>query len=103
MTDQVSDSDASLIFKFCQYLSENNLFQLIDSPTRMDNCLDLFLTIIVDRVTNIEVTSSDKVAVLSDHDAMTFNLDFSSRIPNDNRQIEFNFKRAGFTGLRKAL
>ena len=64
----------------------------------MDNCLDLLLTNIVDRVTNIEVTSSD-----SDHDAMTFNLDFSSRIPNNNRQIKFNFKRADFTGLRKAL
>ena len=74
MTDQVSDSDDSLIFKFCQCLSENNLFQLIDSPTRMDNCLGLLLTNIVDRVTNIEVISSD--SVLSDHDAMTFNLDF---------------------------
>ena len=55
------------------------------------------------RVTNIEVKSRDKVGVLSDHDAITFNLDFSSRIPNDNRQIKFNFKRADFTGLRKAL
>ena len=51
----------------------------------MDNCLDLLLTNIVDRVRNIEVTSSDKVGVLSDHDTITFNLDFSSRIPNDNR------------------
>ena len=69
----------------------------------MDNCLDLLRTNIVDRVTNIEVTSSNKVAVLSDHDAMAFNKDFSSRIPSDNRQIKFNFKRADFTGLRKAL
>ena len=103
MTDQVSDSDDSSIFKFWQCLSENNLFQLIDSPTRMDNCLDLLLTKIVDRVTDIEVTSSNKVAVLSDHDAMAFNLDFSCRIPSDNRQIKFNFKRTDFTGLRKAL
>ena len=97
------DSDDSSIFEFCQCLSENNLFQLIDSPTRMDNCSDLLLTNIVDRVTYIEVTSSDKVGVLSDHDAITFNLDFSSRIPNDNRQIKFNFKRPDFTGLREAL
>ena len=69
----------------------------------MDNCLDLLLTNIVDRATNIEITSSDKVGVLSYHDAITFNLDFSSRIPNDNRQIKFNFERADFMGLRKAL
>ena len=97
------DSDDSAIFNFCQCLSENNLFQLIDSPTRKDNCLDLLLTNIVDCVTNIAVTSSHEAGVPSDHDVITFDLTFSSRIPNDNRQIKFNFKRADFAGLRKAL
>ena len=97
------DSDDSAIFNFCQCLSENNLFQLIDSPTRKDNCLDLLLTNIVDCVTNIAVTSSDEAGVPSDHDVITFDLSFSSRIPNDNQQIKFNFKRADFAGLRKAL
>ena len=46
------DSDDSSIFKFGQCLYENN--QLVNSPTRMGNCLDLLLTNIVDRVTNIE-------------------------------------------------
>ena len=64
------DSDDSAIFNFCQCLSENNLFQLIDSPTRKDNCLDLLLTNIVDCVTNIAVTSSDEVGVPSDHDVI---------------------------------
>ena len=79
------------------------LFQLIDSPTRKDNCLDLLLTNIVDCVTHIAVTSSDEAGVPSDHDITTFDLSFTSRIPNDNRQMKFNFKRADFAGLRKAL
>ena len=61
------------------------------------------LTNIVDCVTNIAVTSSDEAGVPSDHDVITFDLSFSSRTPNDNRQIKFNFKRADFAGLRQAL
>ena len=78
MTGQVSahDSEDSSILNFCQCLSENNLFQLIDSRTRMDNCLDLLLTNIVYRVTNIAVTSSDEAGVLPDHDVITFDLNF---------------------------
>ena len=49
------NSDDSALSKFCQCLTENNLFQLINPPTRNDNYLDLF-TNIVDHVIN-RVTS----------------------------------------------
>ena len=54
---------------------------------------------IVDRVNNIAVTSRDEVAVPSDHDVITFDLNISSCISNDNRQMKCNVKRADFAVL----
>ena len=87
--------------KLCEELVSHNLFQLIDSPTRGNNCLDL-ITSIVESVSNIDITGCDSVALSSDHCALTFTIHFSSRIPaaNNNKGLRFNFKRADFDGLR---
>ena len=64
------DSSNSALFAFCQTLSDKNFFQLIDSPTRKDNCLDLLITTIVEGVNNIDVAGCEGVAVSSDHKAI---------------------------------
>ncbi|CAB4023812.1 Hypothetical predicted protein, partial [Paramuricea clavata] len=43
------------------------------------------------------------IGVPSDHKALTFDLNFTARIPNDNRQETFDLKKADFEGLRTAL
>ena len=76
----------------CQGLSDKNLFQLVDSPTRGDNCLDLLISNIVEGVTNISVTYCEGVAVPSDHRAVTFDLHFAARKPNNQAKcISFNW------------
>ena len=80
------------------------MFQLIDSPTRGNNCLDLLITSIVEGVYNIDITGCDSVASSSDHCGLTFTIHFSSRMPaNNNKGLRFNFKRAHFDGLRSSL
>ncbi|CAB3987353.1 Hypothetical predicted protein [Paramuricea clavata] len=97
------DSSDSASFTFCQCLSDNNLFQLIDSPTRLNNCVDLLLTNICEHVINISVSECESIGVPSYHKALTFDLNFTARTPNDNRQESFNLKKANFEGLRTAL
>ena len=97
------DSSNSALFAFCQTLSDKNFFQLIDSPTRKDNCLDLLITTIVEGVNNIDVTGCEGVAVSSDHKAITFDLHFALHSVNCNKQPKFNLKKADFEGLRFAL
>ena len=97
------DSSDSASFTFCQCLPDNNLFQLIDSPTRLNNCLDLLLTNICEHIINISVSECESIGVPSDHKAITFDLNFTARTPNDNRQETFNLKKADFEGLRTAL
>ena len=97
------DSSDSASFTFCQCLSDNNLFQLIDSPTRLNNCLDLLLTNICEHIINISVSECESIGVPSDHKAITFDLNFTARTPNDNRQETFNLKKADFEGLQTTL
>jgi hypothetical protein len=97
------DSSDSASFTFCQCLSDNNLFQLIDSPTCLNNCLDLLITNICEHVINISVSECESIGVPSDHKALTFDLNFTARTPNDNRQETFNLKKADFEGLRTVL
>ena len=66
-------------------LSDNNFFQLIDSPTRGVNSLDLLFTTIVEGIKNLDVTECEGIAVSSDHKAITFDLHFASRSANNNK------------------
>ena len=65
-------SSESAVFTFCEEPVSHNLFQLIDSPTRGNNCLDLLITSIVEGVSNIDIAGCDSVALSSDHCALTF-------------------------------
>ena len=87
---------------FCQCLS-NNVFQLIEYPTRLNSCLNLWLCTIVERIINIQVSDSEDLGVPSDHKAITFDVNLSIRTSIKNQQEMFNFKKADFEGLRTAL
>ena len=97
------DSSDSTLFTFCQTLADKNLFQLVNLPTRGDNCLDLLFTSIVEGVANVCITDCEGVAVSSDHKALTFDLHFISRSVNNNTQPSFNLNKADFEGLRSSL
>ena len=85
------DSSNSASFTFCQCLSDNNVYQLIEYPTRLNNCLDLLLCTIVEHIVNIEICESEEVGVPSDHKAITFDVNLAVCIPNRNQhQIETN-------------
>ena len=95
------DSSDSALFMFCQCLSNNNVFRLIEYPTRLNSCLDLLFSTIVERIINI--SDSEDFGVPSDHKAITFDVNLSIRTLNKNQQEMFNFKKADFEGLRTAL
>ena len=88
---------------FCQCLSNNNVFRFIEYPTRLNSCLDLLLSTIVERIINIQISDSEDFGVPSDHKAITFEVNLSIRTLNKNQQEMFNFKKADFEGLRTAL
>ena len=96
------DSSDSALFMFCQCLCNNNVFQLIEYPTRLNSCLDLLLSTIVERIINIQISDSEDLGVPSDHKAITFDVNLSIRTSNKNQQEMFNFKKADFEGLRTA-
>lgn len=97
------NSSESSVFTLCQALVDNNLFQLIDSPTREENYLDLLITSIVEGVSNINVSNCEGVAVSSDHKAVTFDLHFACRYHNIINRLSFNLNKADFVGLRFAF
>ena len=73
------DSDKSTLFTFCNKLVSKNMFQLIESPTRKNNILDLLITSIVESVSNINVIGCAGVALKSNHKAIRFDFHFSFR------------------------
>ena len=71
--------------------------------TRLNNCLDLLLSTIVERIINIEISDSEEVGVPTDHKAITFDVNLTTRDPNRNQHEIFNFKKAEFQEIRTAL
>ena len=65
--------------------------------------MDLLLSTIVERIINIEISDSEEVGVPTDHKAITFDVNLTTRDPNRNQHEIFNFKKAEFQELRTAL
>ena len=64
-------SDISTDSSFTDVLQEAGLFQLVNSPARGQNVLDLLLTTNEYLIDNISVTDDDSSCVKSDHKAIT--------------------------------
>lgn len=81
-------------------LQESSLTQLVHSPTRNNNILDLVLTTNEDLVENLIV--NDEFSN-SDHRAITFNLSFTSKKYNISNEKIPDFRIANFHKLREIL
>ena len=81
-------------------LQESSLTQLVHSPTRGNNILDLVLTTNSDLIENLIV---DEEFSKSDHRAITFNLKFKSKKSNISNEKIPDFRRANFQKLSEIL
>ncbi len=84
----------------CDMVNDNSLHQLVTTPTREQNILDLVLTNIPCNVGQVSVTEGIHG---SDHEAVSFILKLASTRPNIPRRTVFNYKRADFAKLRETL
>src|SRR5215469_16161908 len=73
--------------------------QLIDSPTRANNILDLLIVSQVNLVQNIEI--SEPIGN-SDHNMIKFNINLENKI-TENTQTVPDFKNANFEAFRNCL
>ena len=74
-----STMEVSTINNFSDVLQETGLFQLINSPTRGQNILDLLLTneYLID---HISVTDDDSICVKPDHKAITTDIKLIGKV-----------------------
>ena len=84
--------------RLLEFLDDNFLLQLINSPTRANNILDLLIVSQVNLVQNIEI--SEHIGN-SDH-MIKFNINFENKI-TDNTQTVPDFKNANFEAFRNSL
>ena len=86
------------------FLHEHSLSQLNLTPTRNSNILDLVLTNIPDRITNLSVNPPFST---SDHDSLSLSLGTYLQQSNTDRQnvldSVFDYKRADFLSMKLAL
>ena len=86
------------------FLHEHSLSQLNLTPTRNSNILDLVLTNIPDRITNLSVNPPFST---SDHDSLSLSLGTYLQQSNTDRQnildSGFDYKRADFLSIKLAL
>ena len=81
-------------------LLESSLTQLVHSPTRDNNILDLVLTTNDDLIENLIVNNEFSS---SDHRAITFNLSFTSKKSNTSNEKIPDFNRANLQKFREML
>lgn len=85
---------------FTKLVKDNFLWQLIDFPTRKD-VLDLLLTNIPDKITNI---SGFEDIITTDHKLINFQINL--QIPKRNPSLKYTvykFKSADWNGLKQTL
>ena len=85
---------------FTKTVKDNYLWQLVNSPTRGDNILDLILTNTPNIVSNVQ--GFDDI-LDTDHKLVSFNINLKiQKKPKAKRSI-YNFKNANWTGLKEML
>jgi hypothetical protein len=88
---------------FTDVLQEAGLFQLVNSPTRGQNLLDLILTTNEYLIDNISVTDDDSVCLKSDHKAITSDISLIRKMPKPVKRLVYNYKNGNFDSLRASL
>ena len=96
-------SDVSTDNNFTDVLQEAGLFQLINSPTRGQNVLDLLLTTNEYLIDHISVTDDDYTCVKSDHKAITADIKHLRKVNKPIKRMVYNYKNGDFDTLRAML
>ena len=92
--------DCQMYTLFTKAIKDHFLWQVIDFPTRNDNFLDLLLTNIPDKISNIKGFQD---ILNSDHQLIEFSMDLRiKRQPHIKRRL-YNFKKADWNGLKYSL
>jgi hypothetical protein len=84
-------------------LQEAGLFQLVNSPTRGQNLLDLLFTTNEYLIDNITVTDDDSVCLKSDHKAITADINLNRKVKQSVKRMVYNYKKGDFNSLRATL
>jgi hypothetical protein len=77
--------------------------QLVNSPTRCQNVLDLLLTTNEYLIDNISVTHDDSTCLKSDHKAITSDINLRRKINKPTKRLVYNYKNGDFDSLRASL
>ena len=96
-------SDISTDSSFTDVLQEAGLFQLVNSPTRGQNVLDLLLKTNEYLIDNISVTDDDSSCVKSDHKAITSDINLRRKVIKPIKRMIYNYKIGDFDSLRATL
>uniref|UniRef100_A0A8C5PPB0 Reverse transcriptase domain-containing protein n=1 Tax=Leptobrachium leishanense TaxID=445787 RepID=A0A8C5PPB0_9ANUR len=92
-------SNSAKGIRFLNILNDTFMSQLVETPTREDNCLDLVITNNVDLFSNINVKEQ---LGNSDHNMVTFEINSKKHIHKGHAKI-YNFKKANFIKIKEAL
>ena len=90
--------------KLVDILKDLYLFQLIDTPTRLSNVLDLVLTNIPDGVSSLQCGVAIKdIGIPSDHYPIIFDILVSYVFKVPAKRLRYDFKNANFDEINQAL
>ena len=89
---------------FTKFIMDYYLFQLVESPTRNNNILDLVITSLPSVISSIESGPSYAEAGLpSDHYPVVFDIDISLKLKDSNYKYCYDYKNADFEALNNEL
>lgn len=84
----------------CDILQDHSLEQLVKTPTRNQNILDLLLTNQTEIIQDLEVVDGLSG---SDHDAISFTVESSHPRYTPSKRLVYKFKSADFDAYRNVL
>ena len=88
---------------FMDLLSDYFLSQLVTSPTRGANLLDLVITSVPELVEIDAILQPEEAGLISDHCTITFTVKASIKALHKLNRYVFDYRRGDFDGLRSAL
>ena len=88
---------------FIDSITEFSYLQMINSPTRGNNLIDLVLTTNEHLTDNFEVTDDDSISLPSDHKAIFFDLKLHQQPKQSSERVVYNYAKGDFVGLFNSL
>ena len=89
--------------QFSELLGDYFLSQIVTSPTRDKNILDLVLTNVPDLVQLGSILQPEQAGLFTDHSVVTFSVKASVKRPRLPKRSVYDYRRGDFEGLRCAL